>query len=617
MPTRNLILGMVVVCATIFSSQVSAQTTSVDPGRWAYPMQAVRQSNPPLIGDYVPCIFDLDQHGNFRSLKVPALETQMKTAALDAIQSSSLKPTQKIMVANDASQLMFSALTPQKIFDSIRQSAATALESDASLDAGGRSATSTAVANNVSIAAQQAGPIQRPSDVSCGMSVLPWSITRWSFGREIAENFIVVQVTVRNLNNEQQFLVHDVELAVDTQPGIFNRFSSSVDQATIDGVALTAEEGWSSRTFWLRLATLVGSIISAGNVPVSNTVFKDSAGIYTGAFIPGLTKFLKDHTSEQIARLDSAAFTNSQSRKVIVAKNDSATFDAFLPVQSLLQIDWEKIYLYKTNAKPVDPNSDLILAKKKGYKDWSPLALLGLNNSTYVILSGAHITETPSQAQISSLSCPPSDNTTIDLTKISGDTFTCNIKGTNLQVIAQVILENAQDPGDHVYAVGTPATAGADPTQATVAFNTKDLQGLKGTTYKVFYAIKGGTPQATSLSATVQQVVSISPTSLVFTSQTVGTPPSPVQSIALTNRGTATLSITGITTTGTNAGDFTETNTCGTSVTSGENCAISVTFKPTGTGSRRASLSIADNGPGSPHSVALTGTGAAALAHPQ
>jgi hypothetical protein len=41
----------------------------------------------------------------------------------------------------------------------------------------------------------------------------------------------------------------------------------------------------------------------------------------------------------------------------------------------------------------------------------------------------------------------------------------------------------------------------------------------------------------------------------------------------------------------------------------GANCTISITFRPTANGSRRASLSIADNAPGSPHTVALSGNG--------
>jgi hypothetical protein len=302
--------------------------------------------------------------------------------------------------------------------------------------------------------------------------------------------------------------------------------------------------------------------------------------------------------------------TNSQSRKVIVAKNDSATFDTFLPSDSLLAVDWAKVYKYKTGAAAADPNSGFLRDKAKNYGSWSPLDLLGFNNSTYVIISGAHISENPTQAKIAGISCPPNDSTSIDLVSVKTDSVSCTIKGTNLQAVAQIILENAQDSNDHVYGMGVPAISGADQSQGTVTFKVKDLQQLKGTSYKVFYSLKGGTPEATDLKVTVQQQLSIEPENLVFASQTVGNT-STAQSIAVTNRGSAAVSISGISMTGANAGDFSQTNNCGTSIATSASCTMVVTFKPTGTGTRTALVSIADNGPGNPHTIGLSGTGMA------
>ncbi|HKW33377.1 MAG TPA: choice-of-anchor D domain-containing protein, partial [Candidatus Acidoferrum sp.] len=120
-------------------------------------------------------------------------------------------------------------------------------------------------------------------------------------------------------------------------------------------------------------------------------------------------------------------------------------------------------------------------------------------------------------------------------------------------------------------------------------------------------------PQSVSLSGTgVAPAVSLSSASLTFTSQPVGTT-SASQNIMLSNTGNATLTFSGsgIAITGTNSGDFSETNTCGSSVAAGANCTISITFKPTATGARNASLSVTDNASGSPQSISLTGTGVA------
>src|SRR5438552_6669975 len=116
-----------------------------------------------------------------------------------------------------------------------------------------------------------------------------------------------------------------------------------------------------------------------------------------------------------------------------------------------------------------------------------------------------------------------------------------------------------------------------------------------------------GSPQIASLSG--MGVVSgpnatLSPTCVTFAAQLVGTT-SPGKSFTLTNFGSTTLSITSITA----SGDFSQTHSCGSSVAPLASCTISVTFKPTQIGTRTGTLSIADNAPGSPQSVALSGTG--------
>jgi archaellum component FlaF (FlaF/FlaG flagellin family) len=102
--------------------------------------------------------------------------------------------------------------------------------------------------------------------------------------------------------------------------------------------------------------------------------------------------------------------------------------------------------------------------------------------------------------------------------------------------------------------------------------------------------------------------VSLSKSKLSFGDQAVGTT-SPPQSVTLTNVGSTQLNFTGISITGTNAGDFSETNTCGASILGKASCTITVKFKPTAVGARNARVSIADDGGGSPQRVALAGTG--------
>jgi len=119
-----------------------------------------------------------------------------------------------------------------------------------------------------------------------------------------------------------------------------------------------------------------------------------------------------------------------------------------------------------------------------------------------------------------------------------------------------------------------------------------------------------GSTQSVSLTGTgVGPIVSPSPSTLSFGTQNLGTSSS-AQTVTLTNTGNANLTITSISVTGTNSGDFSQSNTCGSSVAANGTCTISVIFKPSVAGAESAAVTITDNAAGSPQSIALTGTGA-------
>jgi hypothetical protein len=100
-------------------------------------------------------------------------------------------------------------------------------------------------------------------------------------------------------------------------------------------------------------------------------------------------------------------------------------------------------------------------------------------------------------------------------------------------------------------------------------------------------------------------LVALTPTSISFSNQYVGTSGLP-QSVTLANNGNNSLFISSVTV---SPGDFGMLNACGSPVAAGTTCAIGVFFDPTAGGARSGTLTINDNAPGSPHSVALSGTG--------
>ncbi len=116
-----------------------------------------------------------------------------------------------------------------------------------------------------------------------------------------------------------------------------------------------------------------------------------------------------------------------------------------------------------------------------------------------------------------------------------------------------------------------------------------------------------GSPQSVALTGYGTYIV-LSPTSLNFGTVTVGKSSAP-QTVTFTNTANFAVTMKGISIIGTNSGDYSQTNTCGSTVAVGGSCTVTVTFKPTTTGIRTASLSIADGGGGSPQLVPLSGMG--------
>ena len=101
---------------------------------------------------------------------------------------------------------------------------------------------------------------------------------------------------------------------------------------------------------------------------------------------------------------------------------------------------------------------------------------------------------------------------------------------------------------------------------------------------------------------------SLSPTSLTFGSQKIGTS-SAVQVVTLRNAGTAALSITGILISGANSPDFSETNNCPGTLAVNASCQISAKFTPKAQGARTATIAVKDNAGNSPQTVPLSGKG--------
>jgi hypothetical protein len=180
-----------------------------------------------------------------------------------------------------------------------------------------------------------------------------------------------------------------------------------------------------------------------------------------------------------------------------------------------------------------------------------------------------------------------------------------NLILTNTGNAPLIILSIAINDGDFAQTndCGTSVAAGANCT-ITVTFTPTAAGARSG-----MVAINDNAPksqQTVSLAGVgTTPLLSVSPSSLTFSNQYVGTSGLP-QTVTLTNNGTAVLTITKV---AASPSDFGLLNACGNTVAVGGSCSIGIFFDPTAVGTRSGTLTVTDNATGSPQTVALSGEG--------
>lgn len=189
-------------------------------------------------------------------------------------------------------------------------------------------------------------------------------------------------------------------------------------------------------------------------------------------------------------------------------------------------------------------------------------------------------------------------------------TLTNNGSGTI--TISSLSLSGANPEDFRIFSktCGSSLAASASCT-ANITFN-PTVSGTRTATLN-FNDSASPSPQTVALSGFAPSssgTVTISPTSLAFGSVNVGSSSSS-QTATLSNGTTASITISSIAVAGTNPGDFSiASKTCGSSLAASASCSVSISFKPSATGARAATLTVSDSASNSPQQVALSGTGA-------
>ena len=231
----------------------------------------------------------------------------------------------------------------------------------------------------------------------------------------------------------------------------------------------------------------------------------------------------------------------------------------------------------------------------------------GLSGALEISLSGTGVTERP--AVSFSATSLAFGSQSVGATS-TAQTATLTNTGTGSLSITSIALTGA-NPSDFAQSNNCGSSVAAE---ASCTISVTFIPAASGSFAAAVTVTDNasGSPQSLTLSGTGASSgspgVSLSPTSLSFGNEPIAAASSS-QTITVTNTAGAALTISSIALSGSNPTDFTENNTCGTSLAAGDSCTVVISFTPSASGGFTASLSIADNASGSPQTVALSGTG--------
>ena len=207
---------------------------------------------------------------------------------------------------------------------------------------------------------------------------------------------------------------------------------------------------------------------------------------------------------------------------------------------------------------------------------YPPYPASGVTASPGALSFGSVVTGTTSAAQTVTVSNPTGSAAAVSSIAATGDFSQTNTCGSSIAANGSCTVSVKFAP------TATGARTGTLTVNAGGVTNTVSLTGT-------------GTAPGPVLNA--------APASLSFAGTDVGSS-SAAQAVTVTNSGTSAASVSGVSVTG----DFSQTNNC-SSVATGSSCTVNVTFKPTASGPRTGTLTVASNANNSPATVSLTGSG--------
>lgn len=371
----------------------------------------------------------------------------------------------------------------------------------------------------VSSARNELNKLAPPSDIGCAYQILSWNEARLLFGRSVANDFIAVQVTVRNLNAKEEFIVHNAMLAVNSDiHGAVGQYFEGEDKIGIEAYN-NAGESLTARGIVGNSITAASALLGALQPIVSVDNFSNAVSAFTGGVVPGWKTISPDHQKDQLLLIANSGFSATYTTKTVVGKSGVATFYTWFPVKPWMQGWWiqdcaqsivtvgqtpandvtpPQIGIDLERAKQVCKDAGLNQWKSKPYKNWSSISDQLFRDLSFAVVAGIHVQEdSKNKSSITDLKCPSNSRGELDLSQASSDgTIGCTLTGDNLDKVAKLRLENAANAVDPIRPEA-PVTVSGDNTSAKATFKVSDITAATGDVYDVYSVGKDGIEIAT------------------------------------------------------------------------------------------------------------------------
>lgn len=208
--------------------------------------------------------------------------------------------------------------------------------------------------------------------------LLPAAICKRVFGKEVADKYAAIELTVANKNSDADFLIHGVYLDYDgwllsgspaamskasgnpmaqnATPNMPNTTGStqyvpasgttqpnqvaSVEYRIVRGEAVDAQM-WTSRNWTMRALQLVGVIATGSEFAFKEKGIAKAIGAFTGQGIPAANAFWPDGTTPQIDRISDFGYRTNK----VIPRGSADILVAFFPIDRFLTPGLKAVFL--------------------------------------------------------------------------------------------------------------------------------------------------------------------------------------------------------------------------------------------------------------------------------